>query len=574
MNTNILLEIIDSDEASLYKIRKISEIQHALDGDGKRICLAINEHLDENALPITHEEPFRAGWTENCRDTVLETMKGLAIHSRNTYFRATCCESLFFVLHEKIYAEFALQAYETLAKSAMTNVEHRNVACFVAGVCRIFSRVNGVCFDFYSFSKTVCNYVKDHAQKMGWLTIHSMNSLYSCKQNKEIIISTLETLSAYYHEQEMYRVEVGVLQAARDIYKVEKNAKAGLITSKKLAIAYECMGDCSDISHISRISVAIDAYTKAITEWKKLKSEADLTVNITRVKHKLEKYEKLFADSMVTIKLEPIDISEQISKMKEHIGSASLVEAIWFLVYGIAKLESKETCEKYFDEHSDSFLSLLSKGLVDRKGRRIGTVPSMLNSTPEEKNLIYFDHARTNYQLSVHAFINQYLNMMREKFELNEDVLGFLVDSNVFVPRDRRKSFLKGLVAGFNLDYISAMSILMPQVENAIREMARNLDIMTDRFNDVGEQEYLSLGTIINRIEESGALEDKIVFNLRLFYINKLGFGMRDYVAHGLYSDEELDSSVASMAVWWFTLRLCCDYSAEFRKRLQKQNIN
>ena len=110
-------------------------------------------------------------------------------------------------------------------------------------------------------------------------------------------------------------------------------------------------------------------------------------------------------------------------------------------------------------------------------------------------------------------------------------------------------------------------------LKNAIREMAKTLDILTDKFDNKGIQEYLSLGSIINKLEDSELLEEDLIFNLRLFYAGELGYDMRNNVAHGLLSDDELDCSIQSMAVWWYTLRLCCDYSSDFNKRLSEEKL-
>lgn len=137
--------------------------------------------------------------------------------------------------------------------------------------------------------------------------------------------------------------------------------------------------------------------------------------------------------------------------------------------------------------------------------------------------LICRDYARTHYTINVIALVQRYLYMMNQKFELNESNLRFLVDNNIFVPQDRKGAFLKGLVAGFNYDYLTSMSVLMPQVENAIREMAKTLDILTDKFDNKGIQEYLSLGSIINKLEDSELLEEDLIFHLLAFYCWRIG---------------------------------------------------
>lgn len=368
----------------------------------------------------------------------------------------------------------------------------------------------------------------------------------------------------------MYNIAIGILNSLKNIYVKEKQKDLITATTKRLALAYEHLGDQKDTSHIARTSQAIDAYKSARKEWSSLNSEDDLK----RVMLKLKKRQKQFADSMPTI-TEPIDNSEAVEQMKVHIESASLVKAIWFLVYGIIGLENKgRIAEKIKKDHT-KFLSsdLFLKGYLDKNGRRIGSVPSIQGATESDMELICRDYARTHYTINVIALVQRYLYMMNQKFELNESNLRFLVDNNIFVPQDRKGAFLKGLVAGFNYDYLTSMSVLMPQVENAIREMAKTLDILTDKFDNKGIQEYLSLGSIINKLEDSELLEEDLIFNLRLFYAGELGYDMRNNVAHGLLSDDELDCSIQSMAVWWYTLRLCCDYSSDFNKRLSEEKL-
>ena len=45
---------------------------------------------------------------------------------------------------------------------------------------------------------------------------------------------------------------------------------------------------------------------------------------------------------------------------------------------------------------------------------------------------------------------------------------------------------------------------------------------------------------------------------------------MRNEICHGLRSDVELQSADC-LAVWWFTLRICCMFSPILRERLSEQ---
>ena len=570
MNIDKTLAIIDNDDNRTGKRNKLSELYAGTESSDINVYRAIMEQLDENALPTRIDRVYRLVWTNSTCEDLNKIMSLLAAKTENVHFKATCSESLYLLLHSKHYGETALSSYLALAKSAMNDSNHLMATKYIVGVCRIYTKVNTVDFDFASFLNKTLEYTKANARKMGFLSVNIINALFACRQYREYIISAAEFLASYYEKEEMYNIAIGILNSLKNIYVKEKQKDLITATTKRLALAYEHLGDQKDTSHIARTSQAIDAYKSARKEWSSLNSEDDLK----RVMLKLKKRQKQFADSMPTI-TEPIDNSEAVEQMKVHIESASLVKAIWFLVYGIIGLENKgRIAEKIKKDHT-KFLSsdLFLKGYLDKNGRRVGSVPSIQGSTESDMELICRDYARTHYTINVIALVQRYLYMMNQKFELNESNLRFLVDNNIFVPQDRKGAFLKGLVAGFNYDYLTSMSVLMPQVENAIREMAKTLDILTDKSDNKGIQEYLSLGSIINKLEDSELLEEDLIFNLRLFYAGEFGYDMRNNVAHGLLSDDELDCSIQSMAVWWYTLRLCCDYSSDFNKRLSEEKL-
>lgn len=570
MNIDKTLAIIDNDDNRTGKRNKLSELYAGTESSDINVYRAIMEQLDENALPTRIDRVYRLVWTNSTCEDLNKIMSLLAAKTENVHFNATCSESLYLLLHSKHYGETALSSYLALAKSSMNDSNHLMATRYIVGVCRIYTKVKTVDFVFESFLNEALEYTKANARKMGFLSVNIIDALFACRQYREYIISAAEFLASYYEKEEMYNIAIGILNSLKNIYVKEKQKDLITATTKRLALAYEHLGDQKDTSHIARTSQAIDAYKSARKEWSSLNSEDDLK----RVMLKLKKRQKQFADSMPTI-TEPIDNSEAVEQMKVHIESASLVKAIWFLVYGIIGLENKgRIAEKIKKDHT-KFLSsdLFLKGYLDKNGRRVGSVPSIQGATESDMELICRDDARTHYTINVDALVQRYLYMMNQKFELNESNLRFLVDNNIFVPQDRKGAFLKGLVAGFNYDYLTSMSVLMPQVENAIREMAKTLDILTDKFDNKGIQEYLSLGSIINKLEDSELLEEDLIFNLRLFYVGELGYDMRNNVAHGLLSDDELDCSIQSMAVWWYTLRLCCDYSSDFNKRLSEEKL-
>ena len=194
-------------------------------------------------------------------------------------------------------------------------------------------------------------------------------------------------------------------------------------------------------------------------------------------------------------------------------------------------------------------------------------MPSRLRATKNEKISIYEHDASEEYSIMAEVFIEKYLVFAKEKFEFTDKNLEFLVEDNIFVQEDRKKSILNGIVAGFNMDMVTAMHLLMPQVENAIRYLAQECGAVVYKTKEGGIEESLSLKSILNLPQVVDCFDEVFLFNLRLFYTSDYGFGMRNAVCHGLYSDKELNS-YRSLAVWWFTLHICCMYSSKLHERM------
>lgn len=87
-------------------------------------------------------------------------------------------------------------------------------------------------------------------------------------------------------------------------------------------------------------------------------------------------------------------------------------------------------------------------------------------------------------------FLSRFLRIIKDKFDITEDSLRFIIENNIFIPDDRKDSVLKGLVAGFSWDFSTSMAILMPQVENSIRELAETCGSVVYKTEISGVEEF------------------------------------------------------------------------------------
>ena len=247
-----------------------------------------------------------------------------------------------------------------------------------------------------------------------------------------------------------------------------------------------------------------------------------------------------------TIMGDTVDLTEIVNYMRSVTDNVSFEECIWKFVFAVDQIASQDLKNRH-KENGVSFFDFSGTTILDSDGRIKCIVPAMHRASPVEMQHVWEHEAEQEYSLYADAFISRYLYIIKERFSFTEESLEFIVENNAFIPEERKSSFLKGIVAGFSCDYITALSILMPQVENALRCLARTCGAVVYKTEDNGVESCLSLDTILSLPEIVDCLDPTFLFNLKVFYTSSYGFGMRNIISHGLMSDLELFSCYALM---------------------------
>jgi hypothetical protein len=112
-----------------------------------------------------------------------------------------------------------------------------------------------------------------------------------------------------------------------------------------------------------------------------------------------------------------------------------------------------------------------------------------------------------------------------------DSIMNFIAKSPVLTPR-RISIIEKGIYAYMEYDYISAMSILIPQIEYMVRAFyAQNGYLVTS--NDVIGTTSDALGTLLNN-EEIVILDRDVTRYLRTILSNRTGWNLRNLYCHGI----------------------------------------
>ncbi len=110
-------------------------------------------------------------------------------------------------------------------------------------------------------------------------------------------------------------------------------------------------------------------------------------------------------------------------------------------------------------------------------------------------------------------------------------IMNFITKSPILTPR-RASIIEKGIYAYIEYDYISAMSILIPQIEYMVRSFyAQNGYTVTS--NDYVGTMSDALGTLLNN-DEIKILDWDVTRYLRTILTNRTGWNLRNLYCHGI----------------------------------------
>ena len=136
---------------------------------------------------------------------------------------------------------------------------------------------------------------------------------------------------------------------------------------------------------------------------------------------------------------------------------------------------------------------------------------------------------------------------IRSRFLIEESDIKKIVDVSCAIPEGRKESYTKGLMFGFSGDFLTALSILIPQIE--------------------GIEEIKSMHAVLELEGVKESLDEDLIFALNTIFCSKFGFNMRNNVAHGMLDDQAFQSFKA-LYIWWFALKFCYLFCG----KLQEEN--
>lgn len=265
---------------------------------------------------------------------------------------------------------------------------------------------------------------------------------------------------------------------------------------------------------------------------------------------------------MAAISTPGVDITELVEKAREEVRGKPVLEALrrFANLYGGVSVKAiRENVLQSMREHP--LQALFGTTVMGGDGRVVAKRPAMgLGATlsPSDEAAIAADMQREYgilVSLVVQGDILPALHVLLAEHRLTQGDFVALARQSPIVPKDRAGLFGRALFAGYDLDFVTAIHLLVPQIEHMVRVHLKAAGARTSNLDRDGIENENGLSTLMELPEAQDVFGENLAFELASLYCDPFGPNLRNMLAHGLL-DEDACSSIYSIYAWWFALKL------------------
>ncbi len=271
----------------------------------------------------------------------------------------------------------------------------------------------------------------------------------------------------------------------------------------------------------------------------------------------LDKCKKEIVSTMEPVSLS-IDSSKMLNILRENVNLHNKEQNIRFLLSFIPIIRKVEA-EEYLVTYSKNsvFIHVSTSTLVNSDGKTIETI---LPYDKDDENIVEIYRIRvavSKMQLRG-QYILQLINLINEKYPDINDLLNNIIEESSIIAENNKSLVKKGMIFCYNGDFDAGLSILIPQVEASVRELANMCGVPTYKLTQCNAEESNTLSFIINNKKFLEIIDEDIVFNLKSIFDSKYGLNLRNNFAHGHISNF---NDYKNVYAWWFYLLIIYQYS-------------
>jgi hypothetical protein len=325
-------------------------------------------------------------------------------------------------------------------------------------------------------------------------------------------------------------------------YKINQNDLARECVKNKALCFYEIAKEELKKEKVNYF-IVIEKTDSAILNLRKVRGNEEL---VKQWMWEKREYEKESLGQLSYIESPGIDMTLQIEEIKKQLAGKNYMQILQF----IGGLAQSPDYERVLKENATEFFManfLFQKRNLNEDGKNIHTSRND-EEFPEhliQRYNLHYKRVALCVRHSIETLHNSHFLRIQELLRITSD--------NPFVPEGREVIVAKGLREGLKGDYVTSLSVLIPQFENSIRFLLeQNGEIATNLGEDtVQEEKNLNQLLLHEKLEEIFGVD--AVKDMKYLFVHKGGYNLRNRVSHGLMCEAEFYSEAV---VYVFALML------------------
>ncbi|MCX5713989.1 MAG: DUF4209 domain-containing protein [Candidatus Omnitrophica bacterium] len=307
---------------------------------------------------------------------------------------------------------------------------------------------------------------------------------------------------------------------------------------------------CDGFNLAHRLEKAIHAYR-----------EAGDSKRAEELVHELKEANKIATSQMKIITSPPIDAAPLLKIADDGIGDKkgiAAIEAFATLLTPFSYEHEEESAKKMLKEHP--LQGLFNTQVLTDEGNVAATIPSMTDDYDEAIKAQVVRGYNLGQSLSANTTLRRGIALILESGDSWREGLKELINSSVFVPKDRVDIYQRAILAGFEDDFLSFTHLIVPQIENSVRLI---FGMNKQKITSVREgiQQERDLNQLLTDPEAEKIFGKDLLWEMRSVLIEKTGPNLRNRICHGLISSTGINNS-SSVFLLWLILHLIVGFQS------------
>jgi Domain of unknown function (DUF4209) len=371
----------------------------------------------------------------------------------------------------------------------------------------------------------------------------------------DVYVGPVERAATLAREGGNFRLERFYLDLLAKLHARRKDDKARNDALREFARTFEREAEQRETrgEHLA----AVHFYNQAIQAHRRVPNSAGI---VDALRPRLQQAERASVANFKKLSV-PIDFGERALLARQRIAGHPTRDAILRLAH-ISPIPSFERIKDTITRAAEVAPIqhyLLGGAAVDSQGRRVGLRPAFPLGDADQEEAMFaraVEHMHYQRLFDVEGAIIPALGQLASEHAITLQEMEGLAAFSPFVPPARTRIFAEGLHAGFNYDFLTAVHLLVPQIENSLRHLMQQHNIITTKLDKDGIQREIDLNDLLIDPRVATIVSENILFTLRCLLTDNRGPNLRNRLAHGLLEDGAF-SSVEAVYAWWIVLSLC-----------------